>query len=472
MQYIIFITVSLGLLLSSISGTSVAVAFPAIIESFHTSLITAGWVFTIYQIASTIVMPLIGKLSDIIGRKLTFILCLLMYILGSFLSAIAPTIEVLIIARFIQAIGGGGFMPSAVGIVAEEFPESRQKAIGLFSSIFPIGQILGPNLGGWLVSTLGWRSVFWINIPFGLIVLITSIFMLRKDDKVGGKIDFKGAVYMTVFLSSLLASLSVIGNTINGVSIAIASSLLIICIIFFILFIKQEISSKEPILDLEILKSPPFVAANIYNFIYGMAIIGVMSLIPTFAMDVYNMNVFESGFVLTPRSIGMIVSSFVVSMYLEKWGYRWPMIFGSIVTAFSLILLAIEPHNVEILGMAFGGMGIMLIIMTISGVGVGASAPASNNACIELMPDRVSTITGIRGMFRGSGGAISMTIATIILHQFANIGLGFKIIFMSLAALTLLTIPVIFMMPSASKPREIITPEIGFQEAKGMNSSA
>ena len=123
---------------------------------------------SIYQIASTIVMPLVGKLSDIIGRKLTFILCLLMYILGSFLSAIAPTIEVLIIARFIQAIGGGGFMPSAVGIAAEEFPESRQKAIGLFSSIFPIGQILGPNLGGWLVSILGWKSVFWINIPFVL----------------------------------------------------------------------------------------------------------------------------------------------------------------------------------------------------------------------------------------------------------------------------------------------------------------
>jgi len=84
---------------------------------------------------------------------------------------------VLIAARFIQAIGGGGFMPSATGIISEEFPESRQKAIGLFSSIFPIGQLLGPNIGGWLISKFSWRSVFWINIPFGIVVLMLSIFL-------------------------------------------------------------------------------------------------------------------------------------------------------------------------------------------------------------------------------------------------------------------------------------------------------
>ncbi|HRS01644.1 MAG TPA: MFS transporter, partial [Bacteroidota bacterium] len=120
MRYLIFIVISLGLLLSSISGTSVAVAFPSIIDGFGTSLITAGWVISIYQIALTIMMPLMGKLSDIIGRKVTFILCVLLFIIGSFLSAIAPSIGILIIARFIQAIGGGGFMPSATGIISEE----------------------------------------------------------------------------------------------------------------------------------------------------------------------------------------------------------------------------------------------------------------------------------------------------------------------------------------------------------------
>jgi len=470
MRYLIFIVISLGLLLSSISGTSVAVAFPSIIDGFGTSLITAGWVISIYQIALTIMMPLMGKLSDIIGRKVTFILCVLLFIIGSFLSAIAPSIGILIIARFIQAIGGGGFMPSATGIISEEFPESRQRAIGLFSSIFPIGQLLGPNIGGWLISKFSWRSVFWINIPFGLIVLILSIFLLRKDNKVGGKIDFKGATYLSVFLSSFLAGLSIIGNSINTTSITIASLLIIGSGIFFVLFVKEEKSSSEPILDFEVLKSPPFAAANIFNFIYGMGIIGIMSLIPTFAVAVYDMNVFEGGFILTPRSIAMIVTSFLVSLYLDKWGYRWPMIFGTVVTTISLILLGIEPHNLELFGFSIGNMGIMLTIMAIAGLGVGASAPASNNACIELMPDRVATITGVRGMFRQSGGAISMTIATIVLHQFTNIGTGFKAIFIALAILTMLSIPVIFVMPSSSRPKRVSS-KIDLNEACDVKSN-
>lgn len=462
MRYIVFIIVSLGLLLSSISGTSVAVAFPSIIGSFKTSVITAGWVLSIYQIALTIMMPIMGKLSDIIGRKTTFLLCVIMFIFGSFLSAIAPSIGVLIAARFIQAIGGGGFMPSATGIIAEEFPESRQKAIGLFSSIFPIGQILGPNLGGWLIAKFDWRSVFWVNIPLGLFVLILSFFLLRKDTKVGGKIDYKGAIYLSVFLSSFLAGLSIIGNSISSFSIISTIILISVSVVFFIAFLKEEKTSPDPILDFEILKSKPFAAANAFNFIYGMAIIGVMSLIPTFAMVVYDMNVFESGFILTPRSIAMILVSFIVSMYLDKWGYRWPMIFGTIITAASLFMLGIEPHNIELLGMTFGNMSIMLIIMTISGLGVGASGPASNNACIELMPDRVATITGVRGMFRQSGGAISMTLTTIVLHQFVNIGNGFKLVFIGLGILTLLSIPVIFLMPSSSKHH--FSPEMDVSE--------
>ena len=455
MRYIVFIIVSLGLLLSSISGTSVAVAFPSIIGSFKTSVITAGWVLSIYQIALTIMMPIMGKLSDIIGRKTTFLLCVIMFIFGSFLSAIAPSIGILILARFIQAIGGGGFMPSATGIIAEEFPESRQKAIGMFSSIFPIGQILGPNLGGWLIAKFDWRSVFWVNIPLGLFVLILSFFLLRKDTKVGGKIDYKGAIYLSVFLSSFLAGLSIIGNAINTLSIISTIILISVSVMSFIAFLKEERTSLDPILDFEILKSRPFAAANSFNFIYGMAIIGVMSLIPTFAMAVYDMNVFESGFILTPRSIAMILISFIVSMYLDKWGYRWPMIFGTIITAASLFMLGLEPHNIELLGMTFGNMGIMLIIMTISGLGVGASGPASNNACIELMPNRVATITGVRGMFRQSGGAISMTLTTIVLHQFVNIGDGFKFVFIALGILTLLSIPIIFMMPSSSNHQYI-----------------
>ncbi|HRT68487.1 MAG TPA: MFS transporter, partial [Bacteroidota bacterium] len=143
---------------------------------------------------------------------------------------------------------------------------------------------------------------------------------------------------------------------------------------------------------------------------------------------------------------------------------------GTVVTTISLILLGIEPHNLELFGFSIGNMGIMLTIMAIAGLGVGASAPASNNACIELMPDRVATITGVRGMFRQSGGAISMTIATIVLHQFTNIGTGFKAIFIALAILTMLSIPVIFVMPSSSSPKRVSS-KIDLNEACEVKSN-
>lgn len=151
-KYLIFATVSLVLLLSSISSTAVAVAFPQITSSFSASLILAGWVLSIYQLAATAVMPIAGKASDAFGRKFTLMLCLSLFTLGSLLCTIAPNIELLIFSRFIQAIGGGGFFPSATGLVADEFPRSRQQSIGLLTSIFAIGQIIGPNLGGWMIT--------------------------------------------------------------------------------------------------------------------------------------------------------------------------------------------------------------------------------------------------------------------------------------------------------------------------------
>lgn len=170
-RYLIFACVSLALILAAISSSSVAVAFPVITSSFNSSLVLTGWVLSIYQLVATAAMPLAGKASDIFGRKVTFIVCLSLFTIGSLLCALAPNVWVLILARFIQAVGGGGFMPTAAGTVADEFPRARQQAIGLFSSINPIGQIIGPNLGGWIPSA-GARysgSIFrWVWLPWQL----------------------------------------------------------------------------------------------------------------------------------------------------------------------------------------------------------------------------------------------------------------------------------------------------------------
>src|SRR5258708_6290463 len=162
----------------SIDSTVVSVALPRMQVDLSTSLVWLGWTLTAYQLTTTVVMPVAGKLSESFGRMRVFLVCVFLFTLGSLLCGIAPNIYVLIACRVLQALGGGGFLPSAAGIVAREFPVNRDRMIGLFSSIFPLGGIIGPNLGGFIVEHWSWREVFLINVPIGIVVFV--IFPMLK----------------------------------------------------------------------------------------------------------------------------------------------------------------------------------------------------------------------------------------------------------------------------------------------------
>jgi len=209
-------------------------------------------------------------------------------------------------------------------------------------------------------------------------------------------------------------------------------------VVLAFLLLRHEHKVSDPILDLDILKRKPFVAANFYNLIYGGAVVGVMSLIPTYATAIYGMTPSECGLLLTPRSVGMIIASVLTSIYIMEWGYRWPLIIGNTATVVGLYFLGLEPASVLFL----------YLIMFLLGAGVGVLSPTANNACIELLPDRAATITGIRGMFRQMGGALSVTIATLIVETVGDPSRGFAIVFFGLAIAFIAAMPLIFMMPS------------------------
>src|SRR5512139_1364753 len=151
-RYLIFISAGLSLLMYSIDTTVVAVAFPHFIKDLGTNIVWAAWTISIYLVAVTSVMPLMGNLSDSFGRKRVFLISLILFTGSSLACGLAPNIYSLVAFRFLQGIGGGGFLPTASGIVSDQFPENRERAIGLFTSIFAIGSIIGPNLGGWIVG--------------------------------------------------------------------------------------------------------------------------------------------------------------------------------------------------------------------------------------------------------------------------------------------------------------------------------
>ncbi|MGE5254006.1 MAG: MFS transporter [Planctomycetaceae bacterium] len=448
--YLVFSSAGLSLLMWSIDATVVAVALPQLVKELDTNVLTAAWTMSIYLIAITSFMPLMGNLSDTFGRKNIFLLSLIVFTGGSLACGLVSNIYSLIAFRFLQGIGGASFLPTASGIVSDQFPENREKAIGLFTSIFPIGGIIGPNLGGWIVSQYSWRYIFYINLPIGIIVIAMVLILLRGSRaSARPPIDFWGAFLFlgTIFL--LMLGLNRIAEPSSGFSLLFAALFFAGSAFFLYLFWQQEKRVINPIMDLVLLQSKPFLAANVYNLMIGAGVIGIFSFIPLYATSVYHLSTLVSGIILTPRSVAVIPASAITSFLLRRWGYRMPMIWGVIIISFSTILLG--EHGMELMqraGIYFGTAWTLSMLIMISGAGMGIALPASNNAVIELMPEKVSTITGLRGTFRSVGAAIGISVVTMILHLSPSPAVGFRIIFISFGLILLLTIPFVFLLPT------------------------
>ena len=449
-RYLIFFSVGLGLLMSSIDSTVVAVAFPNLIQDLGTNVLWAAWTISIYLIAATSVMPLMGNLSDSFGRKRVYLLSLVVFTGSSFACALAPNIYSLVAFRFLQGIGGASFLPTAAGIVTDQFPENRQSAIGLFTSIFPIGGIVGPNLGGWIVSQYSWRYIFYINLPIG-ITLFALISLLLRGQKVRSRphIDFVGASFFFGTILFLMLGLNLIAENFSTFSLLLTFIFLAASFSFLRLFLRQEKKDPNPILEMALLRSRPFLAANLFNMLIGAGVFGIFAFIPLYATSVLKLSTLVSGMILTPRSLGAILASALTSFLLKRWGYRRPMVLGMSLISLSTVLLGGEGFQLlRMLDTHLGVTGILVILIMITGIGIGILLPAANNACIELMPERVATITGLRGMFRSVGGVCGISLITIILHLSSTPAKGFQMIFISFGLGLLCTLPLVFLMPS------------------------
>ena len=468
--YLIFASAGLSLLMYSIDSTVVAVAFPHFIKDLSTNVLWAAWTISIYLVAVTSVMPMMGKLSDTFGRKKVLLTSLIIFTASSLACGLAPNIYSLVAFRFLQGIGGASFLPTAAGIVSDQFPEHRERAIGLFTSIFPIGGIIGPNLGGWIVSRYSWRYIFYINLPIG-ISLIALVIILLQDSKNLSRphIDFVGASFFFGGIFSLMLGLNLIAENFSIASLLLTAAFSVVGFSFLFLFFRQEKKDPDPIMDIVLLRSKPFLAANLYNMMVGAGVLAIFAFIPLYATSVYKVSTLVSGMILTPRSLAVIPASAVTSFLLSRSGYRTPMVLGLIIVSLSIILLGGPGFRVlTMAGVHLGVAGTLAVLIMVTGIGMGIALPASNNACIELMPEKVATITGLRGMFRTVGGALGISLITIILHLSSSPSSGFKAIFISFGLGLLFTIPLSLLMPTGKKVRgKAATYEI--EEPKIMN---
>lgn len=448
-KYLTFGVVGIAILLGSMGAYAVSVAFPDITSSFNVSITTAGWILTAFQLAMIVTMPVAGKASDTLGRKRTFIFFVLLFTVGTFLCAIAPNIYWLIAFRVVQGIGGGGFMGPSAGIVAEAFPKSRQRAIGLIVTLGTVGIAFGLNIGGWLTESFGWRSVFWGSIAVSAVTLLAGAIVLKQDGTMQKvDIDLYGAGLLAASLGTIMLGLTTL-ETHTARAFAAAFGFLAVGAILTLVFIRHERRAKSPIIPIEVLKGKPFVAANLFNLVFGF-MLGVLTFVPLYAVTIYDVSISESGLIATPRTAGMLVASIASSLLLVRWGYRRPLMIGVLSLVVGCTILGFELSSLRVFGAGLSGIGIALVAVTFAGFGHGFSSPAANNACIELMPDRVSTITGMRQTFRTAGQATGIALASLVLGSFSNLESGFRVVFFGTALVGLVSIPSIFAMPRSA----------------------
>lgn len=278
----------IGMFFSSLEQTIVGTAMPTIIGELNGFTIFA-WVTTAYLIASTTVVPIVGKLSDLYGRRSLYLLGTIIFTIGSFLCATATSMEQLIIYRGLQGIGGGMIMPLSQTIIGDIFSaEQRAKWQGVFGALFGLSSVIGPFLGGLIVDHISWHWIFLINVPTGLLSAILIYVGLkheaiRKTEKVN--IDYLGIFTLIPGIVLLLLGLTFGGDKFEWLSL---ESILIFgsTIVFIVLFIIFERRATEPILDLSLFKNRVFSTTNILGFLLGLGMFGAIMFVPLFMQGV------------------------------------------------------------------------------------------------------------------------------------------------------------------------------------------
>jgi EmrB/QacA subfamily drug resistance transporter len=451
LRHIGFVLAALAVLMGSIDGTIMVVALPQLTDSLNTSLSWVGWTLTTYQLVQIVMYPLAGKLSDVLGRRRVFLFCVTTFTLASLLCALAPNVGVLIVFRAVQAIGGGGLVPSAIGIIADEYRRHRAQAIGLISSVMPVGSIVGPNLGGFLLQTWGWRAMFFINLPIGVALVLGAVFLFGIGHSQAVKrrlhVDAVGLLQFTGAIIALMFGMTVIADNAAQASNPLVWSLFVISAISAVAFVRHVRQAADPVMDYRLLARSPFIAANAYNFLFGAVTMGFYSFIPYYAVVKYGMSPFESAAVLTPRAFVVVVASLLASMYVKRMGYRGPMLAGMILVGGTFVLMAQGWTSVQAGPLALQGFWLLATIISVGGIGMGIANPASNNVAIDQAPEQAASITGIRGMFRLAGGTISISCVVLALSMFSDKAAGLDTIFLVFTVVLLVTVPLVLMLP-------------------------
>lgn len=440
----VFIVIALALMMMSIDATIVATALHALQQDLGAPINWTGWTVTAYWLGYVVMLPVSGRLSERLGHRRVFLFSCAAFALASLLCGLAPNIYWLVLCRALQAAGGAGLTPAATGIIVRWFGNERDRALGLFGAVFPIGALVGPVFGGFFVTYLSWRDVFFVNVPTGLLMALLDLWLIppdRASERSQASLDLPGMALMGMSVVCGMWAIGTLGNA-SGRILSWSFALpMLVALAAGRAFFMHIARVPQPFLAPRLIHGRGFGATNLLNAVYAGTAMGSVTLVPLYATTRYGLNALDAGTLLIAQGLAALVLSTLAAWLLRKTGYRLPFCAGGLLVAAGLLLLAPAPR--------FGltPWAWLSLATTLVGAGVGFMGPASRNAALQLVPERASTMAALRATAQECGVIVSLSVMTAILAGRGQPATTLAVLFVACALISIGVLPVVRRVP-------------------------
>ena len=405
--------------------TSIAnVALAHIAGSLSASYDEATWVITSFLIANAIIIPISGWLADVFGRKRYYMFSVALFTFSSVVCGMAPNLTVLVLARVLQGIGGGGLAPVEQSMMVDTFPpEKRGLAFAAYGMVVIGGPILGPSLGGWITDNYSWHWVFFINLPIGLLSLfLVNIFvneppaLVKRTKQLirqGLNIDMMGFVLVALFLGCLEVTLDR-GQTDDWFSSPMITTFAIISAVSFVVFIPWELSRKDPIVRIRLFGQRNFVIANIFMLLMGVIVFGTTQFIPQLLQEVL-------GYTATNAGLALTLGGLVTLIMMPVAGYLSGKVDPRYLVAFAILIQGIALWNMSGLDtqMSFDNAAMARLIQSIGLPFL--FVPITAVAYVGIKPEENNQASALMNMSRNMGGTFGISFVQTMLTRRAQV---------------------------------------------------
>ncbi len=412
LRWWILLTVIIGTFLGRLDQTIVNLALPKIMSEFSITVSGVSWIATAYILANAVFVPVWGKLGDTIGRKKVYIWGFSIFIVGSVLAGLAWDLNSMLLFRIIQAIASSADYPTAMAILAVTFrgAKERGEALGLWSASFAAASVFGPLIGGPLIDMFGWRSIFLMNLPVGIIGLTMAVIFVKESvsEKKTVKFDWWGAITLGITLSALVLVLDkgMDWGWLSAEALACYSTVLV----FLYIFYRIDSTHPEPIVDFKFFRIPAFNGALINNFIVFMGMMGGLFLLPVFAQTYLGLDATQTGFLFMPMAFCMMIAAPLGSSLIGKVEPRYVIFASTAVAALGIFLfIGLDPRSTAL---------DLVLPISVMAFGMGFGMSQRTTIIASAVPtDEIGIASSVLALFRNIAGAFGIALFATLLND-------------------------------------------------------